>query len=169
MYAIDDCWYDTTMLYYKITYPARIILEYAFLFLPQNRLCSFHSSGRHPFRTTWQILWPYPKTFDLPPPLSVEEIMQNLSIIYDRVPIAQLRCITRWARRDTPMRSLYRLYEILTADDENELMKESNYFFHDQPTWHLVDLPDPVDPDPRRYALLASLVEAMVRTVLLFW
>jgi hypothetical protein len=43
------------------------------------------------------------------------------------------------------------------------MMLESSYHFH-QPTWALVDLPDPrtVDSDPVRLAILASIVEQMV-------
>lgn len=88
--------------------------------------------------------------------------MTNPSIIKEFMPIAQLRYLDRWSRRDTPLRSLYRLYECVVAYDENELMMESNYFFHGQPTWRLADLPDPADPDLQRYAVLASLADAMV-------
>lgn len=39
-------------------------------------------------------------------------------------------------------------------------MEESNYFFN-QPSWALIDMPDPRDADPVRYAILASLLEIL--------
>ncbi|PPQ74064.1 hypothetical protein CVT26_006944 [Gymnopilus dilepis] len=63
--------------------------------------------------------------------------------------------------RDTPLRSLYRLHDVLCADEENYIMLEGHYFWM-QSTWRLKDIPDPKDPNPLRYAILASLVEYMV-------
>lgn len=36
------------------------------------------------------------------------------------------------------------------------------FFFHDEDSWRLCRLPDPKDPDPIVYAILASMVEALV-------
>jgi len=40
-------------------------------------------------------------------------------------------------------------------------MLEGYYFWH-QAGWRIKDIPDPKDPNPLRYAILASLVESMV-------
>jgi hypothetical protein len=64
--------------------------------------------------------------------------------------------------RDTPLRSLYRLYEAICAQKPFPLSRETDYFFFQQPGWKLESIPDPKDPDPVRYAILASLVEEMV-------
>ena len=37
------------------------------------------------------------------------------------------------------------------------------YYFWMQSAWRLKDIPDPQDPNPLRYAILASLVESMVQ------
>lgn len=54
---------------------------------------------------------------------------------------------------DTPLRSLYRLYECTCNRVPNEIMEEGVYFFH----YQLKDIPEPRVPDPLRYAILASL------------
>lgn len=36
------------------------------------------------------------------------------------------------------------------------------FFFHDEHSWRLRRIPDPKDPDPITYAILASMVEALV-------
>ena len=36
------------------------------------------------------------------------------------------------------------------------------FFFHSEHSWRLSQIPDPQDPDPVRYAILASMVEALV-------
>ncbi|KAK7001014.1 hypothetical protein R3P38DRAFT_1810209 [Favolaschia claudopus] len=63
---------------------------------------------------------------------------------------------------DTPLRALYRLYECTVDYDANEMMLDSQYWFHQQAHWRLADVPDPKDPDPTRYAIIASLVEDLV-------
>ncbi|KAF8797806.1 hypothetical protein BYT27DRAFT_7343977 [Phlegmacium glaucopus] len=40
-------------------------------------------------------------------------------------------------------------------------MLESDYFWR-RARWRIKDIPDPKDPNPLRYAILASLVESMV-------
>jgi hypothetical protein len=71
------------------------------------------------------------------------------------------RSIRIFACRDTPLRSLYRLFEFVCAQDDGDVMLEGQYFWY-HPTWRLCDIPDPCDPDLTRYAVLASLVETMV-------
>ncbi|KAI1935498.1 hypothetical protein LOZ12_005740 [Ophidiomyces ophidiicola] len=94
----------------------------------------------------------------------VEEI-ERCPIIHDeRQPgILQLYKIPIYRMRDTPLRSLYRLYEDLCASDFIMLGYECTYFFHhSEPSWSLACLPDPQDNDPVRYSILASMVEALV-------
>ncbi|KAF8150063.1 hypothetical protein B0H34DRAFT_678980 [Crassisporium funariophilum] len=58
------------------------------------------------------------------------------------------------------MRSLYRLHNCLCADQQNYVMLESDYFWR-RAHWRIQDIPDPRDPNPLRYAVLASLLESM--------
>ncbi|PPQ88422.1 hypothetical protein CVT25_011224 [Psilocybe cyanescens] len=124
------------------------------------------SRSPRPVHLAFTLLWPFPWKFSLPPPLSVQELLDNPDIVLNRrhidVNYVTLRKIDRFRRRDTPLRSLYRLYETVVADNEDEMMQESQYWFHCQTDWLLADIPDPQDPDPLRYAILASLTDALV-------
>ncbi|KIM47316.1 hypothetical protein M413DRAFT_7834 [Hebeloma cylindrosporum] len=61
------------------------------------------------------------------------------------------------------LRSLYRLHDVLCANKSYYVMVEGQYFFR-RTGWRLKEIPDPKDPNPLRYAILASLVESMVES-----
>ncbi|EJD52491.1 hypothetical protein AURDEDRAFT_55618, partial [Auricularia subglabra TFB-10046 SS5] len=80
-----------------------------------------------------------------------------------RATYSVLRGLRLFQLRDTPLRCLYRLYEAICSGRENDIMEESQYWFHCQAArWALMDIPDPRDPDSARYAVLAALVDALV-------
>jgi hypothetical protein len=56
----------------------------------------------------------------------------------------------------TPTASLYRMYEYLVVGYIIGLRTEIEYFFN-QPSWAVSAIPDPEDPNPERYAILAVL------------
>ncbi|KAK3941337.1 hypothetical protein QBC46DRAFT_382951 [Diplogelasinospora grovesii] len=56
----------------------------------------------------------------------------------------------------TPTASLYRMYEYLVVGYITGLRSEIEYFYN-QATWAVSTIPDPMDPDPERYAILAVL------------
>ena len=61
-----------------------------------------------------------------------------------------------------PLRSLYRLFEDLSARDFVMMVYECTcFFFHSETRWVLACIPDPRDNDPIRYGILASMVEAL--------
>lgn len=64
-------------------------------------------------------------------------------------------------RGRTPTASLYRMYEYLVVGYTAGLRSEIEYFFN-QPSWAVSAIPDPVDPDPERYAILAVLPSYLV-------
>ncbi|KAI4185631.1 MAG: hypothetical protein LQ346_005854 [Caloplaca aetnensis] len=78
--------------------------------------------------------------------------------------IFQLRCIPLFQMRDTPLRSVYRLYEYMCAGYHSQVQYETEYFyFHpDTARWTLEKIPDPQDDDDQRYAFVASIIEALV-------
>lgn len=77
--------------------------------------------------------------------------------------ILQLHFIPLFRLRDTPLCSLYRLYEDLCRGDIILMGYESTYFFnHNQASWRLSQIEDPKDTDVVRYTVLASFVEALV-------
>lgn len=61
----------------------------------------------------------------------------------------------------SPSASLYRMYEYFVVGYNTGLRSEIE-FFYNQPTWHVSALPDPEDPDPQRYAILAALPHYLV-------
>ncbi|OGM47867.1 hypothetical protein ABOM_003314 [Aspergillus bombycis] len=103
--------------------------------------------------------------YSLPRPLlSVENIAKHLNIRDERQSrIWQLYNIPIFRARDTPLRSLYRLFEDLCASEFIMLGYECRYFFfHSEPHWELACISDPRDEYPIRYAILASMVEVLV-------
>ncbi|OAA36494.1 DNA-binding protein [Metarhizium rileyi] len=112
-----------------------------------------------------RLLWPSPWHFQVPVRLSLTEL-QNTGdqISSSRQPdILQLYYIPLFRVRDTPLRSLYRLYEDLCSKNIIMMSYECDYYFyHTEARWQLSRIPDPMDPDPTRYALLASFAEALV-------
>ncbi|KAJ7101402.1 hypothetical protein B0H15DRAFT_410811 [Mycena belliarum] len=111
------------------------------------------------------MLWPVPWKFPLPPPLSVSTLQQEPGIVErrrDALAMTMLRGTWLFCRRDTPLWTLYRLYEAVVDYNADEMMMDSQYWFHEQAQWRLVDIPDPRDPDPVRYAILAALAEDLV-------
>lgn len=79
--------------------------------------------------------------------------------------IYDLRLIPLWRWRDTLQRSFYRLYETMCAFDEPLIGYETEYIWKRHPRWDLRDLRDPREDgcdDPEQYAVLASLLEALV-------
>ncbi|KAK4117529.1 hypothetical protein N656DRAFT_699868, partial [Canariomyces notabilis] len=59
---------------------------------------------------------------------------------------------------------LYRMYEYLVIGYNIGLRSEIVYFFN-HASWAVAAIPDPADPDPARYAILAALPHYLVRTV----
>lgn len=58
--------------------------------------------------------------------------------------------------RNDPVSTLYRLYESFVLDDNAQLRSEIEYFWN-RPDWPVSSIPDPQDPHPTRYAILAVL------------
>jgi hypothetical protein len=75
---------------------------------------------------------------------------KTYEIDYNRMHFIPLFCM-----RDTPLRSLYRLYEYTCTRSHNEIMEEGMYFFQRQKHWRVKDIPDPGDTP---FAMLFSPV-----------
>lgn len=120
------------------------------------------SSSPHRLDVAYLILWPFPWKLPLPSPLSVEKLQHEPGIVQRRREMTSLRGTWLFCLRDTPIRTLYRLYESTVDYNANELMMDSQYWFHEQSQWRLADIPDPQDSDPVRYAIIAALAEDLV-------
>ncbi|TDL27957.1 hypothetical protein BD410DRAFT_679859, partial [Rickenella mellea] len=118
-----------------------------------------------PFHTAFFLLRPFPLQFAVPHQLSPFEILARPEIVMEYrckvLDYALLRGVYLFSFRDTPLRSLYRLYETTCAAEHGEMMLEAAYFWRHQ-DWRIEDIPDPHDSDPLRYAIIASLVEELV-------
>ncbi|KAK7042425.1 hypothetical protein R3P38DRAFT_2890416 [Favolaschia claudopus] len=146
----------TLWLYFK---PRSLFLEHTYFLRLLLR-------SPHRLRIAWLLLrptWRWRVPVDAP--LAVHTLQQNPGIVQQRraeLEMTKLRYTWIFGARDTPLRALYRLYECTVDYDANETMLDSQYWFHQQAHWRLADVPDPEDPDPTRYAILASLVEDLV-------
>lgn len=125
----------------------------------------FYGSS-HPLRIFFRLLQPFPWHFELPRNQLVPlELKRNPKILVEcQDGIFQLRCIPLFQMRDTPLRSVYRIYEYMCTGRHAQVQYETEYFFFHSDTakWSLETLPDPEDEDEQRYTFVACIVEALV-------
>ncbi|KAI9925073.1 hypothetical protein MW887_006481 [Aspergillus wentii] len=78
--------------------------------------------------------------------------------------LTNMRSVPVWRARDTPIRSLYRIYEAMTAREYYAIGPEVEYFWYQaRRSWAVHRIPDPRDPDPVRYAILACIAEELAK------
>lgn len=70
--------------------------------------------------------------------------------------------IPEGVEEDSPLFSIHRLYERLVLDDTTGYRNEIEYFWWHR-NWPVSEIPDPKDPDPARYAMLAGIPCLLVR------
>lgn len=153
---------------FKITWWMRLRSKIRYLSTP---LRLRHS--RHPYFALLKLFiihlrmpsWNWSYDYPVPEPLAPEDIADNEALFYRHHPdIFHSRYIPIWTIRDTPLRAVYRLYEILMTREFDLLRLECEYMWHQaSQKWSLRSIPDPRDPNPVRYAMLASIVEELVR------
>ena len=124
-----------------------------------------HGSS-HPLWIFFRLLQPFPWYFQVPRhqlrPLELQQDPKIVKIRQDG--IFQLRCIPLFAMRDTPLCSVYRIYEYMCAGRHDDVQYETEYFYFHRDTarWALERIPEPEDKDEQRYAFVASIIEALV-------
>lgn len=91
-----------------------------------------------------------------PNPPSVSCLLARRTVTGE--PSQQIASTPGW----TPLASLYRIYEYLISGYIIGLRSEIEFFFN-KPAWAVADIPDPQDPDPERYAVLAVIPHYMVK------
>lgn len=144
--------------------------EMSFLGLPEGfdlkytwrLLCKY---SEHPFWDMARLLWPIP--WYLPPRLPLprpQELIHDTGLFDRRYPlIPQIRLVSLFVGRDSPQASFYRIYEAFCCRKMAAVSSETEYFWRRAgPRWLACEIPDPQDEDPIRYAVLASLAEALV-------
>ncbi|ELR02397.1 hypothetical protein VC83_02546 [Pseudogymnoascus destructans] len=124
-----------------------------------------HMVSAHPYWDLLRLLWPFPwhlqHSLPLPRP---QAFADDQNLFYSRNPlIPQIRLVPLFRARDCPLASFYRIYEAMCAGHGPAVGSETEYFWRrPEDEWTLESMPDPKDADPVRYAMLASLMEAMV-------
>lgn len=127
-----------------------------------HRLWSFTN---HPIRHFLFLICPWRAS--LPTQLAPAQLLHGEADIHERHEgLQQLQALPLFAYRDTPTRSVYRMYEFLCAGLHYMLQEEiSHFYFHPCPdVWRVEDIPDPRDSDPLRYAIVAGIVETLAES-----
>lgn len=114
-----------------------------------------------------RLLWPvYPWEWPTQLPDNPRFLRDHPEVIHERYEhIYEYRLMPIYRWRDTPQRSLYRMYECFCGLDDNLVGYEAEYFWkHREPTkWQLDQIEDPGEHgDPERRAVLAALIEELV-------
>ncbi|KAJ0414257.1 hypothetical protein BJY00DRAFT_34991 [Aspergillus carlsbadensis] len=157
----------------KISFWARLLARLRAWHSPlrlRSSLIRLSHDHKYPFLALLRLFVPYPSwSFPVPGPFPLRALIEDekneTGIIRSHFgDIHNLRAIPIWRLRDTPLRSVYRLYELHLADRYALMGWETEYFFF-QPGWEIRDIPDPKDPDPLRYSILASIVEELHEAV----
>ncbi|KAK4868540.1 hypothetical protein LT330_006742 [Penicillium expansum] len=136
----------------------------------RSSLIRLRHQHKYPILALLRLFIPYPSWyFPIPGPFSlralIEDAKNETGIIRSHFgAIHNLRCIPIWRARDTPLRSIYRLYELHLADRYELMGYETEYFFF-RSDWKLGEIPDPKDENPLRYAMIASIMEELHEAV----
>ena len=112
----------------------------------------------------WEKLkWRRSSTYAYPvfPPPMPEELLAQPNV--HREQLAQRVYRTpKGTLKDTPLFSLYRLYEHLILNDNIGLRNEIEYFWYAK--WPVASIPDPRDPCASRYAVLSAIPALLVES-----
>ncbi|KAL2823581.1 hypothetical protein BDW59DRAFT_96629 [Aspergillus cavernicola] len=122
--------------------------------------------NKHPFLALLRLFLPLPTWhFPTPEPIPSVFMFNNIPLLETRMAAADLnnmRSVPLWRARDTPIRSLYRIYEAMAARNFYAVGPEVEYFWYQsRSSWAVHLIPDPHDCDPIRNALLASIAEQL--------
>ncbi|KAF7884578.1 uncharacterized protein EAF02_004914 [Botrytis sinoallii] len=120
----------------------------------------------HPYLALLHLFIPFPSwNFPLSDPVAPSAIAHNeKSFEIRNKHRTTLRNVQVWNARDTPLRCVYRMYEILMMGGYVPLGSETEYLWRQWiKKWSLSSIPDPQDPDPVRYTIVACIVEELVR------
>ncbi len=109
------------------------------------------------------LLWPFPTwKFVAELPLRPRQIAADPKPVDMRAhDLRFLRIMPLWRSRDTPERTLYRIYEAVCARDGDLIASEAQYFWG-RTSWATADIPDPRCEDEEQYATMAAAAEALV-------
>ncbi|KAF9247768.1 hypothetical protein DTO027I6_8709 [Penicillium roqueforti] len=95
------------------------------------------------------------------PPPEPEELLARPNVYRERL-FQRIYRTPKDKLEDTPLFSLYRLYESLVLNDNIGLRNEFEYFWYAK--WPVVSIPDPQDPSKSRYAVLSAIPAFLVES-----
>ena len=121
-----------------------------------------YSGSSHPWWHFFELLQPLPWRLRLSRlQLVPNELIGHPEAVEPRQDgIMQLRCIPLFMMRDTPIQSVYRIYEFMCSGLHEQVQYETEYFYY-HPDWTLHDIADPLDKNKERYTFVASIIEAL--------
>jgi hypothetical protein len=94
-------------------------------------------------------------------PPTPEELLARPNVYRERL-FGRIYRTPRGMKEDTPLFSLYRLYEHLTLNDNVGLRNELEYFWYTR--WPVASISDPEDPSRSRYAVLSAIPALLVES-----
>lgn len=123
-------------------------------------------SHRHQNPFLLRLLLPLPTWhFPVPDLVPFTTMLNNIPLLESQLASADLAnmcSIPVWRSRDTPLRSLYRIYEAMVAREYYAIAPEVEYFWYQtRGSWADHRIPDPCDGDRVRYAIFASIAEEL--------
>lgn len=95
------------------------------------------------------------------PPPTPEELLAQPNVYREHL-FQRVHRVPKGKNEDTPLFSLYRLYEHLVLNDNVGLRNELEYFWYAK--WPVASIPDPEDPSPSRYAVLSAIPALLVES-----
>lgn len=95
------------------------------------------------------------------PPPTPEELLAHPNVHRERL-FKRVHRIPKGESEDTPLFSLYRLYEHLALNDNVGLRNEIEYFWYAK--WPVASIPDPHDASASRYAVLSAIPALLVES-----
>ncbi|KFY02089.1 hypothetical protein V490_00655 [Pseudogymnoascus sp. VKM F-3557] len=94
------------------------------------------------------------------PPPPPKDIFDTHRAQYEEI-LFKRRYIDLHTDTDTPLKTLYRLYEYILLDQNIGIRNEIEYFWN-QDKWAVCDIEDPKDDNPIRYAVLSCIPHLLV-------
>ncbi|KAJ5677800.1 uncharacterized protein N7477_003433 [Penicillium maclennaniae] len=151
-------WMRVRRFFYDLESPLRL----------RTSLVRLGHRHKYPVLALLRLFWPFPTWhFRVPDQVPLKTMVNNIPLLDSRAAttdLANMSSVPIWRARDTPLRALYRIYEAMVAREPYAIGPQVEYFFYqNERSWKVSQIPDPCDCDPVRYAILACVAEELAR------
>ena len=124
--------------------------------------CGLLHAKEAPEKQASSVKLAYPDQFPEFPPLPPQEIFSHRAD-YEKMLAKRKYAAPIGATSDTPLYSLYRIYEHVVLNHNIDLRNELERFWFNR--WPVSDIPDPMDQaEPARYAVLSCIPGLLVES-----